>query len=515
MTMRIRNKIVNLVTVLLLTVLTGTGCRKILNVEASNLINEENAWTSLNDARAALLGTYGLLRTALAENEANWLYGELRGDVYKALNRPDLQAVIDGKLKQSYNLLNEVSNWRKFYAVINAANLFIERSGAVLQKDPQYTKLNNEVDIAQMKAIIGITYFYMVRIWGDVPLVTQSYDGTFPRLPRSQAKAVLKYAEEQLKAAAPVLPYVYGDVLAGYFPGKYYGGDLSKWAGALVTRNAAYAYLAHIAAWDNRYLDASVYADFVINNAGLSGINASTTNNLTRSDGFFLNQNSNQVFSLGFSASDAESTPTGHIENLTLANPLIPRANPLVYIPDTRVVDIFNESGDERFYVDSTGKTHSFYFSKSASNLLIFSKIKVIGTGGVQQNTAGQNTNVITTYSSPIVFTRLEELKLLKAEALAVLGQLDDALDLLNGLRNARNLKLLTTTDHLLENVFHERQRELMGEAWAWYDLIRYKQIKNDDPAFNALRQTGGIYWPVSQDVIDRNPLIAQTTYWK
>ncbi len=364
MTMRIRNKIVNLVTVLLLTVLTGTGCRKILNVEASNLINEENAWTSLNDARAALLGTYGLLRTALAENEANWLYGELRGDVYKALNRPDLQAVIDGKLKQSYNLLNEVSNWRKFYAVINAANLFIERSGAVLQKDPQYTKLNNEVDIAQMKAIIGITYFYMVRIWGDVPLVTQSYDGTFPRLPRSQAKAVLKYAEEQLKAAAPVLPYVYGDVLAGYFPGKYYGGDLSKWAGALVTRNAAYAYLAHIAAWDNRYLDASVYADFVINNAGLSGINASTTNNLTRSDGFFLNQNSNQVFSLGFSASDAESTPTGHIENLTLANPLIPRANPLVYIPDTRVVDIFNESGDERFYVDSTGKTHSFYFSK-------------------------------------------------------------------------------------------------------------------------------------------------------
>lgn len=513
--MRIRNRIANLVTVLLLTALTGTGCRKILNVEASNLINEENAWTSLNDARAALLGTYGLLRTALAENEANWLYGELRGDVYKALNRPDLQAVIDGKLKQSYNLLNEVSNWRKFYAVINAANLFIERSGTVLQKDPQYTKLNNEVDIAQMKAIIGITYFYMVRIWGDVPLVTQSYDGTFPKLPRSQARAVLKYAEEQLKAAAPVLPYVYGDVLAAYFPGKYYGGDLGKWAGALVTRNAAYAYLAHIAAWDNRYLDASVYADFVISNAGLSGINASTTNTLTRSDGFFLNQNSNQVFSLGFSALDAESTPTGHIENLTLANPLIPRANPLVYIPDTRIVDIFNETGDERFYVDSTGKAHSFYFSKSASNLLIFSKIKVIGTGGVQQNTAGQNTNVITTYSSPVVFTRLEELKLLKAEALTVLGQLDDALDLLNGLRNARNLKLLTTTDHLLENVFHERQRELMGEAWAWYDQIRYKQIKNNDPAFNALRQAGGIYWPVSQDVIDRNPLIEQTTYWK
>ncbi|WP_300598578.1 RagB/SusD family nutrient uptake outer membrane protein [Niabella sp.] len=513
--MRSRNRIVNLVTLLLFAAVMGSGCRKLLDIKATNLINESNAWSSLNDARSALLGTYGLLRTALAENEANWLYGELRGGAFTAINRPDLQAVIDGNLRQSYALLNEVSNWRKFYAVINAANLFIERSGAIVGKDPQYTKLNNSVDIAQMKAVIGITYFYMVRIWGDVPLMTQSYDGAFPKLPRSQAKSVLKYAEEQLKEAAPVLPYIYGNILASYFPGLYYGGDLNKWAGALITRNAAYAYLAHIAAWDNRYLDASVYADFVLSNAAYSGMNGSTVADLTRSDGFFLNQNSNQVFSLGFSAIDGEATPTGHIENLTLANPLIPRANPLVYIPDTRIINIFNEPNDQRFYVDSVGVVHSYYFSKSAANLTIFSKIKAIGTGGIQQNTAGQNTNVITVYSSPVIFTRLEELRLLKAEALTVLGQMNDALDILNGLRFSRGLKLLNTTDGLLENIFHERQRELMGEAWAWYDWVRYKQIKNNDAAFNALRQQGGIYWPVSQDVIDRNPLIQQTAYWK
>lgn len=506
---------INLAIVLLLIAAAGSGCRKILDIKATNLVNESNAWSSLNDARSALLGTYGLLRTALAENEAYWLYGELRGGVFAAMNRPDLQAVIDGNLKQSYSLLNEVSNWRKFYAVINAANLFIERSGEILKRDPQYTKLNNSVDIAQMKALIGITYFYMVRIWGDVPLVTQSYDGTFPKIPRSQGRAVLKYAEEQLKAAAPVLPYVYGDVLASYFPGQYYGGDRSKWAGSLVTRNAAYAYMAHIAAWDNRYLDASVYVDFVISNAALSGINASTVYDLTRSDGFFLNQNTNQVFSLGFSAADGESTPTGHLENLTLANPIIPRANPLVYVPDTRIVSVFNEPGDQRFYLDSAGVAHSAYFSESSSNLTIFSKIKVIGTGGTQQNTAGQNTNVITVYSSPVVFTRLEELKLLKAEALTVLGQPGDALDVLNEIRFNRGLALLNTTDNLLEQVFHERQRELMGEAWAWYDLVRYKQIKNNDAAFNAMRQKGGIYWPVSQDVIDRNSSVEQTPYWK
>ncbi|WP_169540036.1 RagB/SusD family nutrient uptake outer membrane protein [Niabella aurantiaca] len=506
-----------LITVLPLLWILGSGCNKILDVKSSNLINESNAWSSINDARSALLGTYGLLRTALAENEANWLYGELRSGPFVAMNRPDLDAIINNKLNQSHDLLAEVSNWRKFYAVINSANLFIERSGEIMQKDPQYTKLNNSVDIAQMKAIIGITYFYMVRIWGDVPLLTKSYDGTFPQIPRSEAKAVLKFAEDQLKEAAPVLPYVYGDPNASYFPGFYYGADIFTWASALVTRNAAYAYLAHIAAWDNRYLDASVYADFVLNNGGRSGIVASTTFDLTRSDGFFLGQSSYQVFSLGFSWVDGEATPTGHIENLTLASPLIPRANPAIYIPDNRIVQIFTEPGDERFYIDPvTGTAYSSYFSNASSDLIIFSKIKVVGSGGVQQNTAGQTTNVLTKYSSPVIFTRLEEIKLLKAEALTVLGQRQDALDILNGLRANRGIKTeIITTDNLLEDIFRERQRELLGEAWGWYDQVRYKQIKNDDAAFNALRSKGGIYWPVAQEVMDNNPQIRQTEYWK
>ncbi|MBZ4188309.1 RagB/SusD family nutrient uptake outer membrane protein [Niabella beijingensis] len=514
--MHIKNRRLRLAAMFLFLWALGSSCNKILDIKSSNLINESNAWSSINDARAGLLGTYGLLRTALAENEANWLYGELRYGPFVAMNRPDLDAIIHNNLKQSHDLLTKVSNWRKFYAVINSANLFIERSGEILQKDPQYTRLNNSVDVAQMKALIGLTYFYMVRIWGDVPLLTKSYDGTFPQIPRSEAKAVLKFAETQLKEAALVLPFVYGDVNADYFPGLYYGRSITTWAGALINRNAAYAILAHIAAWDNRYLDASVYADFVLNNAGRSGIQSSTTYDLTRSDGFFLNVNSNQVFALGMSSLNGEATPTGHIENLALANPLIPRANPAVYIPDSRIVQLFNQPGDERFFIDSNGVAHSYYFSKSSSDLIIFSKIKVIGSGGTQQNTAGENTNVLTRYSSPVIFTRLEEIKLLKAEALTVLGQGRDALDILNGLRTNRGIETtIETTDGLLEQIFAERTRELLGEAWAWYDYVRYQQIKNNDAAFNAIRQKGGIYWPVAREVLDQNPLLQQTEYWK
>ncbi|ULT40268.1 hypothetical protein KRR40_36485 [Niabella defluvii] len=53
-----------------------------------NTINEKNAWKSITDTRSALLGNYGLMRSALADNEANWMYGELRGSAFKSVSGP-------------------------------------------------------------------------------------------------------------------------------------------------------------------------------------------------------------------------------------------------------------------------------------------------------------------------------------------------------------------------------------------------------------------------------------------
>ncbi|MCH5685897.1 hypothetical protein LWM68_17585 [Niabella sp. W65] len=52
-----------------------------------------------------------------------------------------------------------------------------------MASDPQYTNLTNQVDIAQMKALIALAYYYLVRTWGDVPLIKQSYDGQFQKYP--------------------------------------------------------------------------------------------------------------------------------------------------------------------------------------------------------------------------------------------------------------------------------------------------------------------------------------------
>jgi hypothetical protein len=115
------------------------------------------------------------------------------------------------------------------------------------------------------------------------------------------------------------------------------------------------------------------------------------------------------------------------------------------------------------------------------------------------------------------VFTRLEEVKLLRAEALAVLGQTDAAYQELNAIRSVRGLASISPspTRDLLNEVFAERRRELMGEGWRWYDLVRQNRIKRTNPAFNELIDKGGIYWPIAQDVLNRNSKIKQNTYWQ
>jgi hypothetical protein len=67
----------------------------------------------------------------------------------------------------------------------------------------------------------------------------------------------------------------------------------------------------------------------------------------------------------------------------------------------------------------------------------------------------------------------------------------------------------------LIDAIFKERRRELIGEGWRWYDIIRYKKIKNDDVEFNKLIASGGIYWPIARTVLANNPLLTQYPHWQ
>ncbi|UIR55388.1 RagB/SusD family nutrient uptake outer membrane protein [Sphingobacterium sp. SRCM116780] len=486
---------------------SATSCNKKLDIVSSNLGSESKEWASISDTRAHLMGIYGLMRAATVNNYGHWIYGEMRYGDFTPYSRADLRVVQENKLKSAYPLVKDLTDWRRFYAAINAASLFIERAPEVMAKDKRYTERDMKYDVAQARAARAFMYFYMVRIWGEVPLLKDSYDnGSFVEVNKSSEATVLAFAEDELLKAAQDLPYAYGVGTQ-----TYYGENSSTWVGVLINKITAYSLLAHIAAWQNKYINADVYAKFVVDNYTKAGLNIlSVANIVNPTDGLFGPSTRPQILAIRASYELGEATNTGHIESLTLGYPIVTKAKPDIYVSRDTINNVFDDVNDTRFGIDSvSGLVRTNYFTNYNGDIPIFSKIKVIRNG------AGDSDFSI--FGSNLIFTRLEEIILLLAEAKEVLGQHDEAIKYLNQIKSARGLKpyISSSTKDLLEEIFSERRRELMGEGWRWYDQIRLAKIKKNNPTINNLIATGGIYWPISADVLARNSKLQQNTYWK
>jgi starch-binding outer membrane protein, SusD/RagB family len=353
----------------------------------------------------------------------------------------------------------------------------------------------------------------MVRIWGDVPFIISSNEGVFENKPRESQTKILAWVESEMLRAAADLPFIYsaGDVQQ---PSNYYNEDRTRWGGALATKVTVYAVLAHVAAWTADYSNVAKYAKFVEDNYGKTGGGYTSVTDLSNSNGFFYNKNFRQMFGFNSDYGHIDGSSTGHIEELTLAEPITTKAIPDIYLPKDSILKYFNMPKDERFAIDTLGQSKfERYFTNLNGKYPIFSKIKVIQGGGTDPN--------FRYFTSALIFTRLEDIVLLRAEALSVLG---DQAGALNELNNVITRRVTTDTPSpytksedldVLKIIFEERHRELMGEGQRWYDLIRLNKIRQNDAKFMNLINSGGIYWPISRKLLLQNNLLTQNPYWQ
>lgn len=484
-------------------------------------------WNSLTDTRSALFGVYGLMRTALGENNAYWAAGDLRMGDFSVRMRDDLQAIRDNRLNASYKNIRQISDWTRFYKVINAACVFIENAGKVLEKDKGYSEITYTYDVAQVRTLRALAYFYMVQMWGDVPLVTQSYDnGSFPQIARTDKQTVLEYVKGELLAVSKQLP-----LQLGSSSDKYYEGDNNTWSGLLINRLSVYALLAYVEAWTGNYVNAEAYSGYVIEHTASyikGNIAYVSTENLVSKTGLFSPKCSNDykagrliTFGYLFSGSEVDETGVdGHLESWTLAEPIIRKQLPDIYLSIDTLKHIYMDkfTTDNRFGIDESASPQQYYYNYvSGLNLEypLFSKIQVVRDGEDDSNNLG-------VYSSFIIFSRLEDILLLHAEALVMLNRPDDAVTSMNELRAQRNVRNLSYSKdmgsdrkRLLKEIFQERRRELIGEGHRWFDRIRETRIVGDDLEMVELLNNGGIYWPIAEEVIRENPEIEQNEYWK
>lgn len=368
--------------------------------------------------------------------------------------------------------------WYGFYSILYSVNSSIEGVG----NSTGITPAVKSQLIGEAKFIRAFCYFYLINLYGDVPLVTGTDYSVNRLLARIPKVKIWQQIVNDLTDAQNLLN-------ENYLDGTLLNSTTervrpTKWAAtSLLSR--AYLYQRE---WDS----AEIEATKVISNSSMY--------NLDPLNGVFLANSSEAIWQL-LPVNAGENT-----KDATLF--ILPASGPDGYsfpvVLDTLLVNSF-EPGDQRRqnWVDSVvvGNTTYYYpYKYKAANM--------------------QPVNNV--YPSPTEYTmvlRLGEQYLIRAEAEAQLNNLSHAKADLDSIRNRAGLDSTTASSQadILSAIYHERRVELFTE-WGhrWLDL---KRIGALDSVMNIVTPLKGGSWydykqwyPISLYEIQNDPNLVQNS---
>lgn len=506
------------------------SCNKQLEINPIDQIPDATFWAAERDLDGAVAGAYALLRKTLSESPKNnnddngyhprfYMYGDRRASNFMAVGQDPIRSNIDNDIK--VNRLRSVLggtrqwedilfNWAAFYQVIEQCNIVLENAHRV--PDNQFIRYNRDLYVAEARFIRAFTYFYMVRVWGNVPLVTKSK--TTDKLGRTNMNAVLDFVDAELKAAEANLPLQYPETGRNAFR---------------ATKGTAYATLAHSLAWRHKDAEAITWATKVIDGGVYKLIKdakpapgGSIVNPLYRT--IWKGRTVEGIFEIDFDAATGEYGRNGSLANMTLFGGVYSTRSQPYWSPAYMKVDPANGnraitriSDPKMIYPDST-KDERFL------TLLASPVSATVGQTYVFAKYGYAVDPVANLFDANIVIFRMADIILLRAECYARLQNYTAARADLNTIRQRVWLDDWTGADaDLYLEIFRERSRELLGEGHYFYDLVRTGFITDPDynkiPTRPDMTQTdfdeGAWTWPVSQRAFTDNPNMEQLRYWQ
>ena len=435
--------------------MTLSSCKKFVEVAPPvNLLNADEVFTDDKTATAAIVGIYsdmefstpiGTYLTLLPGLSADELgYGFNDGNYLQLANN-------------TYSPYNQYTGivWG-IYSTIYEANSCIQG----IQNSKELLPDTKNQLLGEALFSRAFCYFYLVNLFGDVPLVTSTDYRINDTLSRTSSPKVIQQMITDLTRAQTLLSADY-PALQRVRP--------NKWA---VTSLLARVYL-----YSSRWADAESQASAVIN----SGVYT-----LAGLESVFLNSSNETIW------------------QLMPVNPYLNTAEAVTFIPGSPTqiptfpltTDLINdfEPGDNRFTA-WTGSTiidgQAFYYPYKYKN----------GGGGL-----------VTEYH--VVF-RLAEQYLIRAEARMQQSNISGAIGDLNIIRARAGLGALSpslTPDETAAAVQQERRIELFTEfGHRWLDL---KRTARTDLVLGALKpatwKTTDALWPVPQAQRTANPSLTQ-----
>src|SRR6478735_4101044 len=157
----------NLITIILLSaagLITSCG-KSFIDRPPVSSATVDALYKTDKDFQDAVIGTYAALRNTYANF---WQFGDIRGDdaFIQVSNQPTTTSIDVFSINSSDALLS--STWANYYVVINLSNAVIFKLATA---DPAVVK-NKDKYLGEAKFLRALAYFDLVRIFGDVPMIT-------------------------------------------------------------------------------------------------------------------------------------------------------------------------------------------------------------------------------------------------------------------------------------------------------------------------------------------------------
>jgi hypothetical protein len=481
----------------LLIVLLG-GCNDWLDLEPQDAIIKDKYWKTKEQVEAAVIGVYAsLLGTTDGSRsipELAFLWGEMRADMIIPNNNAlfDEVEVVNGNILQT----NGLANWRAFYKTINYCNTVLDLAPAVMESDPTFKESQLQAYRAEMLTIRSLMYFYLVRTFKEVPLkitATVSDDDPY-EIPKSTEEEILNRIIADLNEAEQLAVASYGN------------HDMNK---GRVTRYTVNAIQADVYLWKEDYANCKIACDKIIN-SGQFGIVESNAWFLE----IFVEGNSNEsIFELQF---DAQKTNPFYNMFATNGRWL----SSILVLEEVYTIDF-----DVAENKDIRGEDASL---KSDGRIW-----KYMGWDASRSRTIAES------YANWIVY-RYADIRLMKAEAMALTGEGAGAIDIINSIRTRGHALEATRKDidpadveGLLEYLLEERAREFAFEGKRWFDVLRHARRNNyanlnllinmavktapidrQQSIINKLRDTNSHYLPIFQYELQTNRQLVQNPFY-